>query len=229
MTEKTVLDSEIAQGATLPIGRRSPAEAEANEAAREMSAARDRYRRWHALTYETSLADSALIDEQWQRENRERILGGAEDKPVDQVQWWDVDHLDNAEPGRGEALWRRVRQEAREELESGWRAARIMEPRTGSDGPWERARFLALRDALREEWRPRPGVESSLVDMLAQIHATYEEWLKRHVHRMAFTGIAVTREEKEYRDGRGQYVTLRVSEHEELEQTAAMADRWQKA
>ena len=65
--------------------------------------------------------------------------------------------------------------------------------------------------------------------MLAQIQSTYETWLGRHVHRMAYNGVEVTRDEKNYRKERGQYVTMRVTEHEELEQTAAMADRWQRA
>ncbi len=208
---------------------RTPEAAEANEVARELAASRERYHRWYASAYDIPPKESLLIDEEWQRDHAARILASAEDTPADLVNWWDIDHLTRLDPERGEELWRRVRQEAREEVEDGFRAARLMEPSVGQHGPWDRARFLALRDAMREEWRPRVGVESSLVDMLAQIHTLYEAWLGKHVHRMTFTGVRVTREEARYRMERGEYVLPRVEEHEELEQTAAMADRWQKA
>ena len=41
-----------------------------------------------------------------------------------------------------------------------------MEPDGIKWGPYDRARFQALRASLRQEWQPRVGVESALVDML---------------------------------------------------------------
>ena len=41
-------------------------------------------------------------------------------------------------------------------------------------GPWERARFLAVRESLAHEWEPRNGIEWMLLDMLAQAYTGYE-------------------------------------------------------
>ena len=61
--------------------------------------------------------------------------------------------------------WEEIKQAARDEIRSGYRASRAVED---GGGPWERARFAAVRTELMETFRPRNGVEQMLVDQLAQ-------------------------------------------------------------
>ena len=59
---------------------------------------------------------------------------------------------------------------ARDELDSGHRTARALD----WDGrPWDRARFLAIRDSFRADYEPRPGIETALVDLAAEAFGDY--------------------------------------------------------
>ena len=52
---------------------------------------------------------------------------------------------------------------AREDIGNGWHAAREV-----SYEAWDRACYLAIREELRETFPPRSGVESMLLDEMAQ-------------------------------------------------------------
>lgn len=207
-----------------------PTVAEAHQLGRAMSDDRASRRRWSSLMPDgpSSDEDFGIVTEEWREAHRARLVAGATDVPPESVSWGDLDILTEVDAEAGEALWGRMRQAAREELDSGWRAARAITGRV-DDEAWDRVRFLGVRDALREEWQPRVGVESSLVDMLAQIQTTFEIWMLRHIERIGVTGRVTTREETARAEMDGVYVTLRVSDKEELDQSAAMADRWQRA
>jgi len=141
--------------------------------------------------------------------------------PPDQLAWWGLSLLVERSPDQGYAAWERVKREARQELATGHRAARALE----WDGtPWERARFLALREAFRAEWRPGGGLEATLVDTLAQAHSTYLFWLER-LHVQA-TGEAKVEDHKLRTEGYWQPPRVRTAEA--MEQAAAMADRFNR-
>ncbi len=94
----------------------------------------------------------------------------------DQVSWHDLSSLGERDPALVQQVWGRLVNQARDELASGHRAARAME---GYDHePWDRARFLVLRESLAGEWQPANGVEWLLVDMLVQAFTAYEEAMK---------------------------------------------------
>lgn len=141
--------------------------------------------------------------------------------PPDQLSWWSLSSLVEHDSDKGFAAWERVKQEARRELASGHRAARALE---WNGTPWERARFLALREAFITEWRPRGGLEATLVDTLAQAHSAYLFWLER-LHLQA-TSEAQVEDHKLKAEGYWQPPRLGVAES--MEQAAAMADRFNR-
>lgn len=103
-------------------------------------------------------------------------------QPPEQLSWLAFNALAERDPALARQEWRRLVNMARDELESGHRAAQAVEG--FSHRPWDRARFLALRESLAKEWGPGNGVEWLLVDMLAQAYTLYEEAMR---HTMLLT------------------------------------------
>ena len=58
-----------------------------------------------------------------------------------------------ADPEAGWAVWERVKAAAFDELASGHRAALAV---CWGDSPWQRAQFLAIRQAFVDEWLAQP-------------------------------------------------------------------------
>ena len=144
----------------------------------------------------------------------------------EQVSWMCLSQVADQDAEAGIELWREIREYARDEIESGHRAAGVIS--RGFDfGPLDRARFLEARTALREEWNPLPGSESMLIDMLAQIQTVWESWLSRHMFQLTFE--SATREvERLALKERGGWLPERTSEAESMDMSAAMVDRFNK-
>ena len=66
----------------------------------------------------------------------------------------------------------RVKTAARDELASGHRTGDALE---WQGGPWDRARFLAIRDSFRGDTPPRDGIEAALIDSAAEAFSDYLE------------------------------------------------------
>ena len=103
-------------------------------------------------------------------EERDQLLAG----PPDQVNWIGLQQLYGHDPEAGQAVWNHLKRVAAEHLASGHNAAEALEYRSR---PWDRAQFLALRQAFIDEWQPQGGIELALVDALAQAHTSYLFWL----------------------------------------------------
>jgi hypothetical protein len=142
-------------------------------------------------------------------------------EPPDQVSWWGLSSLIERDPEAGYHLWQRVKLEAQKELASGHRAARAIEH---DSRPWERAQFLALRAAFREEWQPRGGVEAALIDAMAQAYTEYLTWLER----LDVQATSESSLEDHHLKERGYYLTPRVTTAQAMEQSAAMVDRFHR-
>jgi hypothetical protein len=110
------------------------------------------------------------------RTPRERALEMVRNDPPEQVTWWSLSTVMEHDPAAAMEAWKRITTAARQELRSGHRTAQVLERgRT----PWDRARYLVLREAFREEWHPRGGVEAALIDLLAESFAAYLAWTAR--------------------------------------------------
>lgn len=140
------------------------------------------------------------------------------DRPADEVGWWELAHLAERDPDRMAAVWGRIKAEACDEFASGHRAARALE---WGGTPWDRARFLALRNAFRADVRPRGAVEAALVDALAESFDAYLKWTERLSARAESEGQ--TEDAKLQKEGYWQPPRLGVNEA--IEQAATFAER----
>ncbi|MDQ3614697.1 MAG: hypothetical protein M3412_10305 [Chloroflexota bacterium] len=109
-------------------------------------------------------------------------LARIRDAPPDQVSWFDLNRVANRSPEAATDLWHGIKAAAREELASGHRAAQAHD---WDGGPWQRARFLAIRDGFRADTPPRTGIESALLDMAAE---AFSSWLQLSEHFQMMEG-----------------------------------------
>jgi hypothetical protein len=145
----------------------------------------------------------------------------AVDEPVEEVSWWSLSPLIETDPEAGWAVWERVKAAAADELASGDRAALAL---CWDDSPWKRAQFLAIRQTFIDEWQPRGGIELTLIDQMTQAHSLYLHWVERAHVQASLEGSKQKRELGQ--TGRWQPRTLGTAET--LDQSAQMAERWQK-
>jgi hypothetical protein len=143
------------------------------------------------------------------------------DEPPQRVSWVALSTLAEHDPAAALAAWERVKLAARDDLASGHRAAAVLE----WDGrPWERARFLAIRDGFRDEWRLRGGLEDGLIDMMTQAYSAYLAWT--NVLQLQATAEAKRQQADVQQHGRWEPPRLETAAS--LEQAAAMVERFQR-
>ena len=121
------------------------------------------------------------------------------------------------------AAWERLKHEAQQEFETGHRTAAVME-QMGCNEPWDRARFLVVRRAFIEDWRPANGIERTLIDGMAQAFTAWQYWLNIHLGRTCYDWEYET----EAREQGRQWKPTRIGAAEAIEQSAAMADRFNR-
>jgi hypothetical protein len=142
--------------------------------------------------------------------------------PPDQVSWLDLHLIARTDPDRSAARWEEIKRAALEEIQTGHRAARAAE--TANEGAWQRAQFLALREELASEWRPRNGIERQLLDTMAQAQAGYLSWL--HILTVR-TGLESATNDRRHRE-EAKWLPPRQSDADALDQAAAMMDRFNR-
>jgi len=140
------------------------------------------------------------------------------ERAPDQVSWGDLQRLVNYDPHEMTAARAQLRSEAREELASGHRTARALE---WNGRPFDRARFLAIRDSFRETTPPQSGIEAALVETAA---AAYSDFLQRteQVHLQEASEVACERDSLERH---GSWSPARLSAAQAIEQSAKMAEQ----
>jgi hypothetical protein len=95
----------------------------------------------------------------------------------DQLSWFEMSALAKVGPESAVQRWEEVKQTALAELRSGHTASKAVEP--SSNRPADRARFLAVRAELAADWRPRNGIERTLIDVMAQALTMQNHWMER--------------------------------------------------
>jgi hypothetical protein len=203
--------------ADLAVTAPEPTDAEIGTVARRLAASYEANLRWRMMELKESAeeADRRVRDDDpdWQRE--------ALAESSDQVSWWSLSQLIESDPEAGWAVWERVKEEASDELASGHRAAVAL---CWDDRPWQRAQFLAIRQAFVDEWGPRGGIESTLIDQMAQAHSLYLEWIERAHTQASLEASSFDRQISQT----GRWKPRQISASESLDQSAQMAERWQK-
>ncbi len=152
--------------------------------------------------------------EQEAADDRTRIR----ERPADQVSWFDLSRLIERNPEEMVAAWSHIKVEARRELASGHRTAQALD---WNGRPWQRARFLAIRDSFHASTPPQNGIESALLDTAAESFGDYLEWSEHH-HMQVSSEVESERQLLE-RDGH--WTPVRLSMAEAIEQSSRMAER----
>jgi hypothetical protein len=152
-----------------------------------------------------------------QLDAEDRALQG----PPWQVAWPDLEGLLQRDPAKFQQRWEEIKAAARQELSSGHRASQPIEMHGST--PWDRARFLALRQELADGWQPRNGVEQQLIDMMAQAQTASEYWLDRLMSKAA-REAATERAALRDKDA----PEPRVAGFQAVEQAGAMVDRFNR-
>ncbi len=139
-----------------------------------------------------------------------------------QLTWVDLHALTERDPNLAVQRWAEIRQSALDELRSGHRAAKATEPTAFR--PWDRARFLAIREELAREWQPRNGIERTLIDAMAQAYSAFLFWLEQLT---LYSSLQPANDSEAVKD-RGTWNPPTVTVSQAIEQAAAMADRFNR-
>lgn len=94
------------------------------------------------------------------------------DKDAKGVTWSDLSAVGRVSVADALELWARIRDAADDALMTGERAAGV----AGALSPYERAEFLAIRDAFADQWKPRGGIESAMIDQLTVAFSLQMYW-----------------------------------------------------
>jgi hypothetical protein len=187
--------------------------AELNDLARELAAAFGNMVNSYREHCNLSAEEAAKRAAQTSDEDIDHILNGSPHA----VSWFDLDALARKDESLALERWQQIKKAARDEIRSGYRAARAVED---GEGPWERARFLAVRAELMEDWRPRNTMEQLLVDQLAQWQVLLWRWQEALSTWTACSTCGPRRAKK------GEpYEAIRLSESEALERAAEKVER----
>jgi hypothetical protein len=99
------------------------------------------------------------------------------------IDWGDLGQLWNASPLDAIELWKAIRLEARDEFVSGHYGARAFESADYMHEAFKRAQYIAIRDGLIEEWRPRGASEFILIDQMTQAYVMQIHWTEEAMRR----------------------------------------------
>jgi hypothetical protein len=110
------------------------------------------------------------------KESPEWMMQTILDRPPQDVTFYDIERLSRIDPARAVARWEEIKATARQDLASGYTAARALEYLGGS--AWERANFLAIRERLFQAWSPRHAGEAMLLEEMAQYEAMRRQWVR---------------------------------------------------
>lgn len=97
-------------------------------------------------------------------------------KPAHELTFADLDALSKVSDQEMNRRWQELKAAARDELSTGWRAGQAVEGSAGT--AWDRASYLAARDALHATWPPRSPGESILLEELAQYEFLRMRWIR---------------------------------------------------
>jgi hypothetical protein len=120
----------------------------------------------------------------WTPERIEEYASGAGDdmaveslrsKSVYDINLYDLQSAANQDPKQTLLVMAAMGEAIQDRVEGGIFAADAL----GFKMPYERQEFSIIRKGFIEEWKPCGGIESALVDMLAQTYIAWQYWLKR--------------------------------------------------
>jgi hypothetical protein len=190
---------------------------DSTDLAREVAAAFSRMVKGFQEYYKLTTQEACTRAAEPAADQRTQVMNA----PPDQISWFDLCSLEKLNPELVIQRWEEIKQAAREELNTGHRAARLME--FDGNSCWPRARFLAIRAELRDAWRPRDAQEAHLIDQMAQCQTFVERWQEVLVALTSLANLGLLPRNK-----LGESKLPRVAEVEAIREAAELIERFQK-
>lgn len=114
--------------------------------------------------------DDALVEtlkcHEWRR-------GYIEGLSVQEMNWGHLSAVAEANTDDCLKLWSRVQGAADDELQSGKRGAKVAGENVT---PYSLAQYFAIRDSFADQWQPRGGIESAMIEMLSISYSLQMYW-----------------------------------------------------
>jgi len=206
---------------------------------REMQNARGEMIRFYMSEQGGNLsAEEARIQVDTYLEDVDEAVSRLLSQPIDMADWYGLEKLHAQSPALAKTVWRLIKDEARNEFESGHRAAKVFEPVHWLREAWRRAQYMAIRESFIEQWKPQGGIDLAMIDILTQSFYLYLYWNEVSVTRTETEVRAYPPawiKERAYRDqqfprdrGHGYWNPPYAHEQEAVEHAAQMADRYQR-
>lgn len=159
--------------------------------------------------------------------------------PLENLNFIDLQELQNLAPRVAERFWERAKREGGNEFISGHLGANITFPVGYMKQLWNIARYLGVRDSFIDEWNPKGGIEVALIDMMTQSYFQWQYWLEQTVKRSETWASEVHPEYSKWMAQReaqfrangwidGYWSRPFVSEQQAVEHAVQMADRWNR-
>jgi hypothetical protein len=163
----------------------------------------------------------------------EKLFNELKYSSVGNISWLDLDTLFRLEPAAAEAIWKRLKVEARADFESGGFAAKIFETTEWRRDPWRRAQYVGIRDAFIDDYKPRGAIELSMIEMAVTSYFLYYYWTEILMSRTETEALPelftyAERRKMERLEARYDWVPPRVYEQDAIEHAAQMADRFRR-
>jgi hypothetical protein len=159
--------------------------------------------------------------------------------PLDQINFIDLLQLQSYSPRAAERFWERAKKEGQAEFESGHLGANVMFPAHYKKALWNIARYLGVRESFIIEWKPRGGIEISLIDMLTQSYFQWQYWIEQTILRSQMPAREEHSSYKAWKESiqakdedkswlHGYWFPPYVSEQQAIEHAVQMTDRWNR-
>jgi hypothetical protein len=163
----------------------------------------------------------------------EKLFNDLKYRSVNNIDWFDMRQLFKLEPAAAEAIWKRLKTEAREDFESGSFAAKIFETTAWRRDPWRRAQYVGICDAFVDDYKPRGAIELSMIEMAVTSFFMYYYWTEILMRRSDTEAMPelftyAERRKMERYEGRYEWVPPRVTDQDAIEHAAQMADRFRR-
>ena len=181
-----------------------------------------------------SLEDAIKKAESWLADTTAtKLFNELKYRSVENLSWFEFERLFRLEPTAAEALWSRLKAEARADFESGSFAARIFETTEWRHDPWRRAQYVGIRDGFVDDYKPRGAIELSMIEIAVTAFFLYYYWTDKLMQRSDTKALPelFTHEERQGMDshkGHYEWVPPRVQEQNAIEHAAQMADRFRR-
>jgi hypothetical protein len=184
-----------------------------------------------------------------QEEKVDRELSQSLSWDVDNLSWYEMDHLFRASPDLAEQVWDEIKEQAARDFKSGHFAAELFERTEWQKNVWKRAHFVAVFQMMVESYKPRDAIEHQMVEMAAVEYFLWRHWTQEHLQRATSEPRRESYDYKEWREREkevwcrhsghkkpieGQWIAGAwevpyQSEAEAVQQAAELADRFRRA